>query len=235
MEVKHQNTAVLIFSRSAAEEAALKRFAPAQGYRRNVAIAHQFIAHTDRVAAQSGLPVLCCNAAIQQGSSFEERFANAMEWAFAQGYENIISIGTDCPALTPEMLRLAAENLQAGKTILGPSKDGGVYMVGLHRADYNRADFMSLSWESSRLLQSWTEQANVQGQLLEIGLLAADVDDAIDFEVLLSSEESNQALALRLKALLHSSAIQALHRSESGTLLHLPQGDFLRGPPRKAA
>jgi rSAM/selenodomain-associated transferase 1 len=63
-----------------------------------------------------------------------------------------IIVGTDCPALTPDDLRLARDSLAGGcDAVLGPSEDGGYYLIGLCRP--RPRIFDSIDWGSDRVLE----------------------------------------------------------------------------------
>jgi rSAM/selenodomain-associated transferase 1 len=59
-------------------------------------------------------------------------------------------IGTDCPALTPEHLRAAAQALDEADVVLIPAEDGGYVLIGA-RAVYLYL-FSDISWGSSKVL-----------------------------------------------------------------------------------
>jgi glycosyltransferase A (GT-A) superfamily protein (DUF2064 family) len=68
----------------------------------------------------------------QHGTTFGERLRDAVEGALAAGRE-VVVIGADTPELTPTILERAFDALTAGRATLGPSTDGGYYLLGLPR------------------------------------------------------------------------------------------------------
>lgn len=62
-----------------------------------------------------------------------------------------IAIGADSPALTGAHLRAALAVLQTDDAVVGPSRDGGFYLLGLRRSQAEL--FSSLPWSSSKTLQ----------------------------------------------------------------------------------
>lgn len=44
--------------------------------------------------------------------------------------------------------------------ILGPNSAGGAYLIALHKSQFDPIAFRDLDWESSTLLNSFTEYAN---------------------------------------------------------------------------
>jgi rSAM/selenodomain-associated transferase 1 len=64
----------------------------------------------------------------------------------------VLLMGTDCPALTPEHLREAADALAAGyDAALGPAEDGGYVLVGLVRS--SPRVFEGIEWGGSSVLR----------------------------------------------------------------------------------
>lgn len=66
----------------------------------------------------------------QQGAGFEERFLGALEAVAALGFDRIVAIGSDTPELSAQDLRRALEAEPQG-VVIGPSVDGGFYLLGL--------------------------------------------------------------------------------------------------------
>jgi 2-phospho-L-lactate guanylyltransferase (CobY/MobA/RfbA family) len=70
----------------------------------------------------------------QRGDGFAERLANAFAAARERGYEQIVAVPTDVPRLGARQLAEAFRRLVATAVVLGPSPDGGAYLIGC-RAD----------------------------------------------------------------------------------------------------
>jgi rSAM/selenodomain-associated transferase 1 len=71
----------------------------------------------------------------QQGMDLGARMDNAMAYAEAQGFGPIVVIGTDSPTLPPSYLQRALDTLVSGDAdmTIGPTDDGGYYLVGTRR------------------------------------------------------------------------------------------------------
>ncbi|MBI4376849.1 MAG: TIGR04282 family arsenosugar biosynthesis glycosyltransferase [Elusimicrobia bacterium] len=59
------------------------------------------------------------------------RLIGAFEKAFAEGARKVAIIGSDIPGLPPERLAQAFARLDSADLVLGPSYDGGYYLVAL--------------------------------------------------------------------------------------------------------
>lgn len=86
------------------------------------------------------------------------RLSTAMDWAFAQGYEAALVIGTDCPDLDTVILNQSLEALAAGADlVLGPAQDGGYYLLGL--TSPQPALFEGIAWSTAAVLAQTLAQA----------------------------------------------------------------------------
>lgn len=175
MATEPQHTALLLFVRDEREEAQLKPLASDQ--RASAALFRRFNAHARQQARRTRLPLFIVKGAQQQGHSFGERLANAIESVFARGYERVISLGNDCLQLQPQHILQAAQQLQQHDLVLGPAADGGVYLLGIAQSAYDRRAFLDLPWQTAGL-------AAALGDYASHGLLPdwqEDVDDWQDF------------------------------------------------------
>lgn len=198
-----RNTAILIFSRTAEEEARAKTFSPRQSHVANRRIAQSLIRHTAATARKTGLPVFTCFSRDQRGSHFGERLANAMQAVFAQGYARVIAIGNDSPEISAALLLRAARGLAEQNLVLGPAPDGGVYLIGMHRAVFDPKRFTSLPWQSDHLSESWTTYFS--GAITWLPAVH-DIDRAGDLRRYLQSTPRFGALRQKLLSLLASAA-----------------------------
>lgn len=68
----------------------------------------------------------------QVGHTIGERMNHAIQFVRAKGYEKVILTGSDIPNLTTEIIISAFDQMK--EVVLGPSQDGGYYLVGCTRA-----------------------------------------------------------------------------------------------------
>jgi hypothetical protein len=87
----------------------------------------------------------------EQGSGdLGEKMARAVAVAFQAGYRQVIIIGADCPALSPEILAIGFTRLADHDLVLGPAADGGYYLIGLTHPCPEL--FNNRSWGNNMLL-----------------------------------------------------------------------------------
>lgn len=70
----------------------------------------------------------------QIGDGLGNRMADAIRKAHETGYDKIVLIGTDVPELEAETLDAAFAMLDACDVVMGPTEDGGYYLIGMKEA-----------------------------------------------------------------------------------------------------
>ena len=114
------------------------------------------------------------NYRCQEGDDLGCRLARALEWAFAEGSRHVLCVGSDCPEVSPELLKEADAALQHCDVVVGPARDGGYYLIGMRRFD--RRLFEGISWGSSEVLsQTLARAATLRWRVAQLKRLT-DVD-----------------------------------------------------------
>ena len=168
------NTAILIFALTSQEELKRKKINNGDG------LFNALSEHSLKIAAKTGLPYFHFTEKEQEGDSFGERFMNAIQSVFNRGYKQIITIGNDSPQLKTYHLLKTARVLCKNKVVLGPSVDGGFYLMGLHRENFNARRFKDLPWQTSNLgHQLKKEFSTAQNDVVQLDRLF-DIDNSQD-------------------------------------------------------
>lgn len=111
---------------------------------------------------KTGIPYIVHTEARQHGHTFGTRFSNSIKSVLSLGYDGLIVIGNDTPHLTEVQLKTAYENLLEDKTTIGPSADGGFYLLGISKTAFQEIEgsttsknaFLSLPWNKESLYSS---------------------------------------------------------------------------------
>src|SRR5438034_8758784 len=113
----------------------------------------------------------------QRGDEFGERLYFATEDLFKCGFDSVCLIDSDSPTVPAANFEQAVELLAspADRIILGPSDDGGYYLIGLKKP--HRGMFKQIDWSTEHVLNQTMQRAKEIA--LEINLLPTgfDVDD----------------------------------------------------------
>lgn len=113
----------------------------------------------------------------QRGEALGERMALAFDDLFSFGFESVCLIGSDSPTLPTGAFSQAAQFLSGTEDalVLGPSDDGGYYLIGLKKTQ--RSLLEEIEWSTQTVFEQTVEKAKEIN--LEINLLPTwyDVDD----------------------------------------------------------
>jgi rSAM/selenodomain-associated transferase 1 len=84
----------------------------------------------------------------QQGEDLGDRMRRAFADRFAEGFDRVLIIGADSPSLPVDYLNRALAS--ARDMMLGPSTDGGYYLIGMNRKVHDV--FSGVPWGTSGVL-----------------------------------------------------------------------------------
>jgi rSAM/selenodomain-associated transferase 1 len=113
----------------------------------------------------------------QRGDAFGERLVLATEDLLHLGFDSLCLIDSDSPTVPQQAFAEAVEVLSDANdsVVLGPSDDGGYYLIGLKKL--HRQLFEDIDWSTERVLEQTIQRAreiNLRVQLLPTWY---DVDD----------------------------------------------------------
>ena len=96
----------------------------------------------------------------QKGNDLGERLNSAVTHAHALGFKPIIVLGADSPTIPASFIETALNALVRGETdvVLGPTTDGGYYLIGLNRLQPEL--FQNIPWSSRSTFQETARKAN---------------------------------------------------------------------------
>ena len=111
-----------------------------------------FLAWSDPAAAGSAADPLPSGVVVEsQGpGDLGERMAFAMQGKLRAGYRRTVLLGSDSPTLPADHLLAAFDALREADVVLGPSDDGGYYLVGMSRLHVEI--FRGIEWGSDGVL-----------------------------------------------------------------------------------
>ncbi len=156
------------------------RLIPALGASGAAHVSKKLTEHALQHARQSGYPLalhgtgasrqtleqwLGTPCQLQQGEDLGARMRRAIAEAAATGATRLILMGSDCPALTTEIICEGFALLDSHDVVFGPAVDGGYYLIGM-RALHQQL-FDDMSWSHDQVLaQSLTRLGTLSHGLL---------------------------------------------------------------------
>ena len=140
--------------------------------------------------ARSDLQALIGDDAIyipQIGADLGERLTSATQWAAEHGYTKILLVGSDSPTLPVSYISTAFTLLDSRNIVLGPSTDGGYYLIGFSVETVETTVphiFKDIAWSTTDVFQQTV--AHIRSLKATLGLLPPwyDIDTAEDLAFL---------------------------------------------------
>ena len=114
-------------------------------------------------------PYIC-----QEGSDLGERMLSSFSRVLAKNSCSAVIIGTDCPGITEAIIRQAFYALKENDCVLGPSYDGGYYLIGLNRPVPEL--FTSIPWGTPEVLNHTLEAIDRLGLRATLLRSLTDID-----------------------------------------------------------
>ena len=133
------------------------------------------------------------------------------EGEFAEGATEVVLIGSDAPSIDPTLVVSAFLCLQDRDVVIGPSTDGGYYLIGARNEVPPIFDF--LEWSRPTVLSQTIDRINETGLSLAVLPPFYDVDTPDDW----------RSLAGHIRALRRSGLNPGLHRVEEMIARTIPR------------
>jgi rSAM/selenodomain-associated transferase 1 len=116
----------------------------------------------------------------QQGKDLGERMLRAFQETMVD-HTHAVLIGSDCPGISSDILDRAGLTLASGNdAVIGPSRDGGYYLIGLRRM--NAGLFKDMPWGTERVADITRQHLRENGwSWTELPVLR-DIDTISDLE-----------------------------------------------------
>jgi len=80
-----------------------------------------------------------------------QRLIEATNYVFSKGFTKMLVIGGDCPELQPTRIQEASQALDSADVCIGPTDDGGYYLIGLKKP--TKELFTGIDWSTERVFQ----------------------------------------------------------------------------------
>jgi len=118
---------------------------------------------------------------IQSGGDLGERMEHAFDQALGdRGDSRVCIIGTDCGELSAEIVKQAFDALNHHDFVVGPTSDGGYYLLGMS----SRAPelFQNIAWSTSEVRKSTIQKIEELNKTFHLLPMLNDVDTHADWK-----------------------------------------------------
>lgn len=82
----------------------------------------------------------------QRGGDLGQRMKNGLQDAFDRGFQQAVIVGSDIPDLPAEVIESALASLNTRDAVVGPSVDGGYYLIGFRHDTFLPQAFEGIAW-----------------------------------------------------------------------------------------
>ena len=129
-------------------------------------------AHAEDALRTLLAPIGTFEYAPQPEGDLGQRMEGLIQWAFARGAERVVIIGSDSPSLPARYIDEGLALLREKEVVLGPSTDGGYYLVGRRKGESRI--FQDVAWSTGMVFEQTLARLGTQ----TLGLLPPwyDVD-----------------------------------------------------------
>lgn len=166
------------------------RLAATLGAEKTLTVYKYLLHHTISTAEQSGHSViiwwselpndyLIIPHRLQSGELLGDRMNQAFEFEFNLNQsEKVVMIGTDCPDLTTTILQEAFDALEDNNVVLGPSEDGGYYLIGMN--GFYPELLREIEWSTEKVLEQTIEKCKKYEKTFALLPTLNDIDNEED-------------------------------------------------------
>lgn len=118
---------------------------------------------------------------LQSPGQLGKRMSDAFLDLFKDGYQKLLIIGSDCLELNEPIIANAFDVLDDNEVVIGPSADGGYYLLGM--TAYLHHLFLNKKWGTSSVLQDTLQDLTVHHTKTGMLAMLNDIDEEKDLPV----------------------------------------------------
>ncbi len=115
---------------------------------------------------------------VQEGKELGDKMRRAIQDRFAEGYKKVVIIGSDSPSLPVSYIDRALDSDK--NLVLGPSTDGGYYLIGMRGKVVEVFD--GVAWGTETVLRETCERLMQSKTELELLPIWYDIDSPEDLK-----------------------------------------------------
>lgn len=113
------------------------------------------------------------NKRLQTSGDLGARIQHAFESVLSEN-DSAIIIGSDCPEINPGIIEQALDALKSNDVVIGPSFDGGYYLIGMNSS--HPFLFQNINWSSSTVFKETFDKIESHNLSLKVIDTLSDMD-----------------------------------------------------------
>jgi rSAM/selenodomain-associated transferase 1 len=119
----------------------------------------------------------------QIGENLGERMKNGFLEAFAMNFKRVVLVGSDIPGLPLEFIEEAFKSLEEKDAVIGPSLDGGYYLIGFKDKKFSPRAFRGIPWSTDRVFEETMKILKHEGLTVHTLQPRRDIDTIEDLKI----------------------------------------------------
>jgi len=123
----------------------------------------------------------------QRGEDVGVRMGNVFQEGLASAYHALVIVGTDIPGISAQLVTQAFSALRNHDVVLGPTSDGGYYLIGLRRAVPEL--FQDMPWSTDHVCELTKRKAQALGLSMALLPPLRDVDTIEDLQAIIQDSK----------------------------------------------
>jgi hypothetical protein len=124
---------------------------------------------------------------LQRGKDLGERMENSFRRLFAKGYKKVVLVGSDIPDLDYNIVNKALSSLSKYDAVIGPSFDGGYYLIGFKNNTFLPEAFRNIRWSSDSVFNNTMRILKENRRRVKLMDKKRDIDTIHDLKEFLNS------------------------------------------------
>ena len=144
----------------------------------------------------------------QQGLDLGDRMAKAFEYVFKHGCRQALLLGTDFPDLPRNVIHQAFDGLDHYGAAIGPANDGGYYLIGFERRNFQPTVFDKMPWGTDQVYAETVKRFSGLENLPLVLPRWRDIDEYEDLLAFAANKPADKTTARHTRAMLRSLSIK---------------------------
>ena len=124
----------------------------------------------------------------QSEGDLGDKMYNAFYEVFGEGAEKAVLIGSDIPHIEKTLIMAFFDKLDDFPAVIGPSVDGGYYLIGFRKDSLKKSFFEGIRWGTDKVFEETKRRMENSGTTLFIGEKLRDIDTIEDLGIVLENE-----------------------------------------------
>ena len=119
----------------------------------------------------------------QNGQDLGERMKNGFLEAISMNFKRVVLIGSDIPDLPLEFIEEAFGSLLEKEAVIGPSLDGGYYLIGFRDKTFSPRAFDGIHWNTESVFEETLRALEQEGLSVHTLQPLRDIDTVNDLRI----------------------------------------------------